>query len=73
MAAYLRDSNYLDRLTRSLTAEVLVYNPEARAFGYWRAVFTWTRWGEIRATARAIAFPAMGAYTGGSGEAQTQE
>ncbi|GLC65055.1 hypothetical protein PLESTF_000241800 [Pleodorina starrii] len=43
MITYLKDSNFLDRYTRRLTAEVLALSTELRVFGHMAMTFTWAR------------------------------
>ncbi|GLC65058.1 hypothetical protein PLESTF_000242100 [Pleodorina starrii] len=43
MMTYLKDSNYLDRYTRRLTAEILALSTELKVFGHVAMTFTWAR------------------------------
>eukprot|EP00798_Chlamydomonas_sp_ICE-L_P025916 gene25916-11592_t len=50
MMAYLKDGRYLDtRDTSSLKAQVATFNPELRAYGLFKAVWTWGTNGAITA------------------------
>ncbi|GLC42756.1 hypothetical protein PLESTM_001376400 [Pleodorina starrii] len=59
MMTYLKDSNYLDRYTRRLTAEILALSTELKVFGHVAMTFTWARDGSVKLEFRFTGLPAL--------------
>ena len=55
----LQDGNYLDRQTRSLSAELLTFSAELRVFGYARLAFSWMADGSVSLKAHFLGLPAL--------------
>ncbi|EFJ47854.1 hypothetical protein VOLCADRAFT_91478 [Volvox carteri f. nagariensis] len=56
---YLKDSNFLDRFTRSLIAELLVFSSELRVFGHMTLQFTWSYDGRVHMNYSISGLPAL--------------
>ncbi|KAG1675992.1 hypothetical protein FOA52_014236 [Chlamydomonas sp. UWO 241] len=57
---YVQDGGMLStQLTRSMTLQMVTYNPEAVVFGYFSATFTWIDSGVISMTSKLMALPAV--------------
>ncbi|KAG1675984.1 hypothetical protein FOA52_014228 [Chlamydomonas sp. UWO 241] len=57
---YIQDGGMLSaQLTRSMTLQIVTYNPEAVVFGYFSATFTWIDSGVISMTSKLMALPAV--------------
>ncbi|KAG1675982.1 hypothetical protein FOA52_014226 [Chlamydomonas sp. UWO 241] len=57
---YIQDGGMLSaQLTRSMTLQMVTYNPEAVVFGYFSATFTWIDSGVISMTSKLMALPAV--------------
>ncbi|KAG1670027.1 hypothetical protein FOA52_011183 [Chlamydomonas sp. UWO 241] len=57
---YVQDGGMLSaQLTRSMTLQMVTYNPEAIVFGYFSATFRWIDSGVISMTSKLMALPAV--------------
>ncbi|GIL59280.1 hypothetical protein Vafri_14181 [Volvox africanus] len=59
MLTYLKDSNFLDRYTRRLTAEMLMLSTELKVFGHVHFSFEWEYDGSIKLHFSFSGFPAL--------------
>ncbi len=55
----VQDSNYLDRHTRRLTAELLVFSRELRVFAHCLLSFAWNSDGSVALTPSLVGLPAL--------------
>jgi len=59
LLVYIEDSNYIDRRSSKITIQMAVYNPEARVFGYGKALIHRDMNGVFHQTFQFNALPAM--------------
>ncbi|KAG1660944.1 hypothetical protein FOA52_005525, partial [Chlamydomonas sp. UWO 241] len=69
---YVQDGGMLSaQLTRSMTLQMVMYNPQAVVFGYFSATFSWIDSGVISMTHKLMALPAV-EYSHGVATGQLQ-